>query len=1032
MKKEKAQFDFIKNEHEILKLWDKIQIFPKMADKNRDSKKRYRFLDGPITANGSMGMHHGWGRSLKDIYIKYKTLQGYSGQYQNGFDAQGMWVEVEVEKLLGLNDKQAILKYGLGKFVEKCMERVQYFADMQTRQSIRLGQIMDWDNSYFTNSDLNITSIWHFLKKCHERDMLVRSYKAMPWCPRCGTSLSEHEMVGSYRELTHKAVFVKLPIKDYKVRINGKDTGAKILVWTTTPWTLSSNVAVAVNPVQTYLQVQVKSDSDIIIVGKEALKVLKNDVIKVVDEIKGSELLGLIYQPALALKVQNFEHKIVPWDMVSATDGSGAVHIAPGCGAEDFELGESLGLEKIIPIDDAGKFTAEFEYLAGLSTRESETVVFENLKKNGTFYYSHDFTHNYPYCWRCKTDVVFKLVSGWDIKTTDIKPELIAAVDTIEWEPEFIKKSMLNWLENMGDWNISRRRFYGLPLPIYPCACGETTVVGSLEELKALSGSKEVESLPHLHRPYIDKIKIKCPKCGKAVERIPEVGDCWLDAGITPFSTKKYFSDKIYFNNNFPSDVVLEMKEQIRLWFYSMLFMSVVLEGRAPYKKVVSYGTMLDEEGKKFSKTGPKNIIFDDAAESFGADVMRYVFASANPAGDMRFGNSMTEEARRKLIAFWNSYVFFNTYAVIDSPDIAGHKPKDLDITDIWLLERLNAYIEECMREYDAFKVQNVIAATEDFINSLSNFYIRVNRRRFWKGENGTDKMNAYWSLYNAIKAVTLILAPVTPFISEYIWQNCVREIESKAPESVMLGQFPAKLIYKGAIIDGIIEKVDFVKDVISVAMKIRAANNLKVKQPLRTMYIKSDKEWDLSLFIPLLKEEVNVKNIEIVQDESKFNVPYLAVDFKKAGAVLKGGVQELKNKLEKLSLDEMRQCVNLYERNRKILGLQPELFIKKLNKKNGFAAETEGQMTVVLDTALDAELTNEGTLRELIRSVQVARQDTDLDITARVVFEISGADPDLKELITKNKKKICDEVLATDIILGASDSGEVKIEIRR
>ena len=1025
LKKESTQFDFIKNEHNILKFWDKINVFQKMVKKNENSKKRFRFLDGPITANAGMGMHHVWGRTLKDVFIKYNTLLGKSGQYQNGFDAQGMWVEVEVEKLLGLESKQGILDYGLDKFTEKCIQRVNHFADIQTRQSIRLGQIMDWENSYFTNSDHNITSIWHFLKKCDERGMLVRSYKAMPWCPRCGTSLSEHEMSGSYKELTHKAVFVKLSIEQ---KVAGHN--AKIVVWTTTPWTLSSNVAVAVNPEHDYALVRVKSDKDLLIVGKEAVKVIKKeDFVEVVREVKGAELVGLCYKRVLDLKVQNFEHKIIPWADVSSTDGSGAVHIAPGCGAEDYELGKSLGLPTIMPIDEAGRFTEEFEYLAGMSTHECEDVIFEKLKENGTFYYAHSFSHNYPFCWRCKTDVVFKLVSGWDIKTADIKPELKRAVDTVTWEPDFIKKSMMNWLDNMGDWNISRRRFYGLPLPIYPCECGEVTVVGSLEELK--SKAVEWKDLKRLHRPYIDEIKIKC-KCGKAVDRVTDVGDCWLDAGITPFSTKEYFTNKKYFAENFPSDVVIEMKEQVRLWFYSTLFMSVVLEKRAPYEKVVSYSTMLDENGKKFSKTGPNYIKFDDAAESFGADVMRYVFTAANPSHDMRFGASMAEEARRKMIAFWNSYVFFNTYAVIDKPDIANHIPNNLDLTDVWLLERLEKYITECTKGYDAYKTHNVISATEEFVNDISNFYIRVNRRRFWKGENGEDKMNAYWSLYQAIKAITVIMSPITPFVCEYIWGACITKIEKNAPESVMLAEFtkPLKPITKK--IPKIVEMVDFVKGVISVAMRIRAANNLKVKQPLRTMFILSADPVGskaISLFADLLKDEINVKNIQIVTDQSKFNTPYLVIDFKRAGAVLKGGVQELKSKLDGLSAEQLAKEIASHDAGKKVLGQPADLFIKKLTKKDGFAAETEADTTVVLDIAMDAELIEEGLLRELVRSIQVARQDADLEITQRIRLKLSTAEKQMQEIIEKNKQKICDEVLATEITVEAKGS-EVKIEI--
>lgn len=1025
MKKESTQFDFLKNEHSILELWETGKVFDKMVAKNADAKEHFRFLDGPITANASMAMHHVWGRSLKDAFIKYNTLRGRSCQYQNGFDAQGMWVEVEVEKMLGLNDKQAILKYGLGNFTEKCMERVRHFSNMQTRQSKRIGQIMDWDNSYFTNSDENITSIWHFLKKCYEKGYLAQSYKSMPWCPRCGTSLSEHEMSGSYKELTHKAVFVQFKLEADKIWGDLK-SNVRMLVWTTTPWTLSSNVAIAVHPELDYCVVELKSTKDLIIVGKAALKVLKKDFVKVVRELKGADLVGMEYQPALKLAVQDFEHKIIAWNEVSAADGSGAVHIAPGCGAEDFELGKKLGLKQIVPIDEAGRFTEEFEYLKGIKTDECEKLIFDKLKANGTLYYVHDFTHNYPYCWRCKTNVVFKLVSGWDIKTEKVKPQLLKAVETVTWEPEFLKKSMINWLENMGDWNISRRRFYGLPLPIYPCDCGHITVIGSLEELAKLSSDDAVKNLPHLHRPYIDEIKIKC-KCGKEVARVPDVGDCWLDAGIAPFSTKKYFTDKEFWKKNFPSEVVLEMKEQVRLWFYSMLFMSVVLERRAPYERVVGYSTVLGEDGKKVSKTDSnRKVTFDEQIEIYGADPVRYVFATANPVNDMRFGPTMVEEARRKLIAFWNSYVFFNTYAVIDKPDIANHKPQNLDVTDIWLVERLNQYIETCTNEYDGYKVHNVILATEKFIDDLSNFYIRVNRRRFWKGENGDDKLNAYWALYNAIKAICVVTAPITPFMSEYIWQGLVRDVEPNACEFVMLADFPKKIEYDGEKIKGIIEQVDFVKQIISLALRIRAAGQIKVKQPLRTMYIKTTGKQDLSLFIDIIKDEVNVKGIEIVQDEEKFNVPYLVVDFKKAGAVLKGDVQKLKDELASLSTDQMTETAN----KGTFKNYPSDFFVKKLGKRPEFSAETEDDTTVVLDTSLDIELMYECNIRELIRSIQVARQNANLDISARIVLGLKAKNDVLHQLILKNKQKICSEVLATEVVENVVGGVKVATEI--
>lgn len=1008
-------FDFIRNEHETLERWKAVNLFPKMVEKNANSGQRYRHLDGPITANGSMCMHHVWGRTLKDAMTKYHHLKGRSQQFQNGFDAQGMWVEVEVEKLLGLNDKRGITEFGLDKFTEKCIERVNHFADMQTRQSIRLGQIMDWDNSYFTNSDENITSIWYFLKVCHEKGLLKKSYKAMPWCPRCGTSLSEHEMNGSYREYTHRAVFAKLPL----VGTKGKES-EKILIWTTTPWTLPANVAVAVNPNDTYLRVRVKSDDALIIVGKDALKKLHTDVIQVVSEISGKKLVGLEYQRPLNLvKGGASIGQIISWTDVSASEGSGAVHIAPGCGAEDFELSKIHNLEPIIPVDEAGIFKAEFAGLAGLNTDEAEPVVFDTLTKNGSMYYTHEYTHNYPFCWRCKTNVVFKLVDGWDIATEPVKPAIFKAIKTIKWNPPYLQKMMEDWITNMGDWNISRRRFYGLPLPFYPCDCGELHVMGSLDELRKLAvDPKMVDNLPHLHRPYIDEIKIKCGKCKKPLARVADVGDCWLDAGITPFSTKKYFTDRKYWEANFPMDVVIEMKEQIRLWFYSMLFMSVVITGRAPWRECVGYNTMLDENGKKFSKTGPNNIKFDDAAEQYGADSMRYVFASSNPALDMRFGPSMIDEARRKLLSFLNTVTFFNTYAEIDRPRVAEHTPKNLDITDIWLVEALNHYLAEADAAYADHKIHNMVAATERFVEDLSNFYIRTNRRRFWKGERGLDKDNAYWALFQAIKTVTIVMAPVTPFMSEFIWQNMIRPVDTLAPESVLLADFPTK-IKLDKTIKNITKMVEFIKSATTLAHSLRAKEGLKVRQPLRTMYIKSDNAEAVKLFEDYLKEELNVKAIEQITSDDQFNTPYLTVNFKAAGKVLGQKSQELKQKLESMTDAEMTAAVKKFDAGKSPItgkNITAEMFTKKLRSKSEFVSETMDGLTIVLDTTLDNELIEQGRLRDIIRSIQLARQEAGLDITTRIELSLKTKSASLAQAIENNADKICTETLAKSI----------------
>ncbi|MCL2160030.1 MAG: class I tRNA ligase family protein, partial [Oscillospiraceae bacterium] len=520
--------DFVKMEQEILSFWEERGCFDKLREKNK-GKKRFRFLDGPITANNPMGIHHASGRSIKDIVLRYKAMNGHCCHYRNGFDTQGLWVEVEVEKELGFKSKKDIEAYGMDNFTKKCVERIKRFSSVITGQSKRLGQWMDWDNSYFTHTDENISAIWHFLKTCHENGWITKAHRPMPWCPRCGTSLSEHEMSGSHQEITHTAVFAIAKLKD-------ADFDA--LVWTTTPWTLSANMALAVNPKLDYALVQCEKFERPLVLSKNAIKHIEGEK-KVLRLLSGEELLGKSYEPFFPqLSVQQkVEHKIIPWDAVGADEGSGIVHIAPGCGAEDYELGKKFSLPEICPIDDAGIFYPEYDFLSQKTASQAAELVFEKLREQGKLFLTHEYTHSYPVCWRCKTEVLFRIVREWYIKTDQIKPKLIEAADGVRWEPPFIGKRMLDWLENMGDWNISRKRFYGLPLPFYPCeACGHLTVIGSKDEFLNLGG-EAAGNLPELHRPWIDEIKIKCPACGAEVSRVPEVGDVWLDAGIVPFST---------------------------------------------------------------------------------------------------------------------------------------------------------------------------------------------------------------------------------------------------------------------------------------------------------------------------------------------------------------------------------------------------------------------------------------------------------------------------------------------------------------
>lgn len=1034
MRKENPSPDFIALEKEVLKFWEDNECFKKLNEQNKDGE-RFRFLDGPITANNPMGIHHAWGRTLKDVNIKYNAMHGKSCQYQNGFDSQGLWVEVETEKEIGVHDKRGIIEYGMDKFTEKCMDRVRKFSGIITEQSKRLGQWMDWDNSYFTNTDLNITSIWHFLKTCHEKGWLVKSHRPMPWCPRCGTSLSEHEMSGSYKDIEHTSIYAKLPIKD---------SNDSILVWTTTPWTLTSNVALAVNPEIDYLRVKVKSDTRTMIIGKNALKKLKGDVETVLDEFKGSELVGNEYTTVFPeFSVQNFTHKIVPWEDVDATEGTGVVHIAPGCGAEDFDLGKRHDLKQICPIDDNGVIIEGFGRLSGMKTTEVLNTVVEMMTERNVLYKTEVISHSYPHCWRCKTEVVFKLVDEWSIATAELKPLLIAAADTVKWEPEFAGKRMKDWLTNMGDWNISRKRFYGLPLPFYPCKkCGHLTVIGSKEELIKLSENGNLDGVPHLHRPYIDKIKIRCPKCGELVERVPEVGDCWLDAGITPFSTKKYFEDKEYFNKNFPSELVIEMKEQIRLWFYSLLFMSVVLTGKAPYEKVVTHSSVVNEDGGKFSKTG-NMIRFDEAAEKMGADPVRYLFCSAPVTGDVRFGYNLTDEARRKILSFWNVYVFFNLYASLDNPDIKNFRPDTATFThsDKWLVARTNAFLKAADEGMKAYKTVNVIKEFESFTDDVSNWYIRINRKRFWKSTDKNDQMNAYWCLYKAIKTVLGVMAPIIPFLTDYIWQNSVREIEPDEAISVHLSKYPTQIDMEFA---GILEETDAARDVITVAQRMRNEAQIKIKQPLSALYICADKTFEdkASPLIGVIKDELNVKEVKFVADEKTFNEHYFTVNFRVAGAKLKGEAQKLKKAVEGLDAEGMRALEKMYNENSvnigEFSGLNKELFDIHDRPKEGFVVTKENGFTLALDTVLTQELKREGFIRETIRQIQVLRKDAGFAVEQRIKAEITTDDNMAKEAVKEYADRIKADILATELteltdpsIVREVEVGNVKITIK-
>lgn len=1043
MKKIEPNFDFIKMEHDILDFWEREKCFKTLQEKNKDGKV-FRFLDGPITANNPMGVHHAWGRTLKDIFLRYKGMNGYTSHYRNGFDAQGLWVEVEVEKELGFKDKKDIENYGLDKFTNKCMERVNKFSKVIIEQSKRLGQWMDWDNSYFTNTDENITSIWFFLKKCYEKGMLKQSFRPMPWCPRCGTSLSEHEMSGSYKTMVHKAVFAKLPLIG---------TDSKIVVWTTTPWTLSANVALAVNLEMEYAKVKVKSDDKYLIIGKKSLGLLADDKLEVVEIFKGEKLVGLEYETFFEEfeKQQGISHNIVAWEDVSEEDGSGVVHIAPGCGAEDFELGKKIGLEVVIPVDDNGVLLNGFGFMTGKNTKEVAQYVFEELEKRNKLYKVEEHEHSYPVCWRCKSEIIFKAVKEWNLDCDVIRDKLIEAARTVKWDPDFAGKRMEDWLKNMENWAISRKRFYGLPLPFYPCEeCGELTVVGSLQELTDLAVDKsKVEKMPNLHKPWIDEVEIKCPKCGKSVKRIPDVGDCWLDAGITPFSTLKYFTDKEYWKKHFPAEWVTEMKEQIRLWFYSLLFMSVVLEDRAPYERVLTYGAVVKEDGGKFSKSGYM-IKFDEAAERIGADPARYLYAGASTNNDVRFGFNLGDEARRKLLNFWNIYVFFNTYAILDMPNLQDYKldMQKLQKTDKWLLARLNEFIGKATNSMEKYESQSVVKLFEVLVDDISNFYVRVNRKRFWGIGISEDKIQVYYLLYLAIKKISQVMAPIIPFMTEEIWQNMVRTFEPNEEKSIHLSEYPK--VDDKYTNNEILAEVESIRKIIAMGLMLRNENQLKVKQPLSAIYIFTDQIKAITDFKDIILDELNIKKLNLLEDEKILEDEYFIVNFKVAGKLLKDRIQEFKEVIENLDTNETIELLKEFK-NENIDNLNIKQF-KNISKdalnlntrpKANMVVIKENNIVVGIDTTLTEKLIVEGMARELIRALQVFRKESNFKVEERIKLSVLTEGKLMKKVLEEYLDKIMQETLASEFKLEGFEklgykkeiniNGEsVKIEIAR
>ena len=856
--------DFVSLEKDLLKYWEKSGILTKYLSKNKDSKKSFSFLDGPITANNPMGVHHAWGRTYKDLWQRFFNMLGFKQRFQNGFDNQGLWVEVEVEKELGFKNKKDIEKYGIEKFVNLCKERTLRFAKVQTEQSQRLGYFMDWNNSYYTMSEENNYMIWTFLKKCHEKGWLYKGRDTVPWCPRCGTAISQHEILTEeYQPLVHDSIYFKLPIKDKKNWF--------FLVWTTTPWTIPANVALAVNPDLEYGVYQ--NGNDFLVLLKSLKGKILSDEWQLKETFKGNKMKGWEYSAPFddLPRVKEIEHIVVTdKDLVTAEEGTGIVHIAPSAGHEDFVLGKKEKLGIIEAINEEASYLDGFGSLSGKNAKDEPQLIIDYLKdkENGRYLFKvKSYKHRYPVCWRCKTELVWRLVDEWYIAMNELRPKMAAVTKKISWLPKWGLERELDWLKNMSDWMISKKRYWGLALPIWECECGHFEVIGDEKELKerAIEGFKEFDGHSP-HRPWIDKIKVKCSKCGKLASRITDVGNPWLDAGIVPFSTLKYRTDKNYWQQWFPADFITEsLLGQFKNWFYSLIAMSTVMENTNPFKTVLGHGMVLGENGEAMHKSLGNAIEFNQGAEKIGVDVMRWLYLAHNPADNLLFGYKQTDGCRRRFhLLLWNIYNFFINYAVIDEFKPNEKEIESSSILDKWLLSKLNNLIREVtddLKKYDSFKATQKI---EGFTNDFSTWYVRRSRDRIGPTvDNNQDKNDCYQTYWQVLVKLSVLLAPFVPFLSEEIYRNLTNE------ESVHLIDWPKA--DENLIDKQLEEKMEQVRKVCEKGHFLRKEAGIKVRQPLQKVIIEN---FDLdNKLIGLVEAELNIKQVELKRGKGELEV---------------------------------------------------------------------------------------------------------------------------------------------------------------
>lgn len=1014
-KKVSTDLNFVEREKEIEKFWKDGDYFNKSLEL-RQGSPTYMFYDGPPTANGKPHIGHVLTRVIKDMIPRYRTMKGYNVPRKAGWDTHGLPVELEVEKSLGIDGKDQIEAYGLEPFIAKCKESVWEYKGMWEEFSDTVGFWADMEKPYVTYHNDYIESEFWALKQIWEKGLLYKGFKIVPYCPRCGTPLSSHEVALGYKEIQERSAVV---------RFKAKDDEAYYLAWTTTPWTLPSNVALCVNPDESYVKVK-KGDYTYIMAEALCSQMFGEDF-EILDRFIGKDLEYREYEPLFDfVKPNKKAYYIICDNYVTLTDGTGVVHTAPAFGEDDSRVGLKYDLPFVQLVDAKGEMTSETKW-PGVFVKDADPLVLEDLDKSGKLFSAPEFTHSYPHCWRCNTPLLYYARESWYIKMTAVKEDLIKNNNTINWIPQSIGKGRFgDWLENIQDWAISRNRYWGTPLNIWVCECGHMHSIGSIEELKSMSDNcpDDIE----LHRPFIDRVTIKCPKCSKQMVRTPEVIDCWFDSGAMPFAQHHYpFENKEVFEDQFPADFISEAVDQTRGWFYSLLAVSTLLFNKSSYKNVIVLGHVQDENGQKMSKSKGNVVDPMEALNEYGADAIRwYFYVNSAPWLPNRFhGKAVTEGQRKFMGTLWNTYAFYVLYAEIDKFDFTKYKlEKDkLSVMDKWLLSKLNSLVLEVDSNLENYRITEAARALQAFVEDLSNWYVRRCRERFWAKGMEQDKINAYMTLYTALNVVCRLSAPMIPFITEAVYQNIVRSVDSTAPESIHLCDYPKA---DESYIDKELEaSMDEVLDIVVLGRAARNAANIKNRQPVAKMYVKAENTLD-KFYVQIVEEELNVKSVEFTDEVESFVTYIFKPQLKTVGpryGKLLGDIKQALAELDSHKALKELEADGVLKLNIKgeAVELSKEDVLIETAQGESFISESNSRVSVVLDIRLTPELINEGFIRELISKVQTMRKEAGFEVTDHIVLSQSGNEK-IAAIIKANVEMIKSEVLADEIRTGETE----------